>query len=219
MCLKPLDDIRTLIQAAKQRDLETGQLSRIIHRRAHRLHVAIELPQAQAEEALRDFVVRYIEHVPAFIEAIDALTWEAGINDRVAPLLNIACDYFLSPPDLVSDRSHLVALLDEAYLAHRLLEEVNDRFIGYCGIPLAPMDTTRANVVAHELIGEPFANELDQAVLFSAELLLNEYPFEGDNFTRYIEQHRNRGWSEELRRWPCLAADLDIGLRLNSSAG
>ncbi|WP_024461875.1 hypothetical protein [Marinimicrobium sp. LS-A18] len=216
MCLRPLDDIRALIQAAKQQDLETGQLSRIIQRRADRLHVAIQLPPHQAEAALHDFVVRYVEHVPAFIGAIDALTREAGINDRVAPLLNIACDYFLSPPDLVSGRSHLVALLDEAYLAHRLLEEVNDRFIGSCGIPLAPMDTTRANVIAHELIGEPFANELDQAVLFSAELLLNEYPFEGDNFNAYIAQHRDRGWSEELRRWPCLAANLDIGLRLNA---
>lgn len=216
MCLRPMQDIRALIEAAKQTDLETGQLSRIIHRRAARLHVAIQLPPEQAEAVLRDFVVRYVEHVPAFIEAIDALTQEAGINNRVAPLLNIACDYFLSPPDLVSGRSQLVALLDEAYLAHRLLEEVNDRFIGYCGIPLAPMDTTRANVIAHELIGEPFANELDQAVLFSAELLLNEYPFEGDSFEHYVAQHRDRGWSEELRRWPCLATDLDIGLRLSS---
>lgn len=216
MGLRALDDIRALIRSAKQRERASGPLSRMIHRRADQLHVAIQLPAHQTETVLHDFVVRYIEHVPEFIGAIDDITREAGINDRVLPLLNIACDYFLSPPDLVSDRSPLVALLDEAYLAHRLLEEVNDRFIGYCGIPLAPMDTTRANVIAHELIGEPFANELDQAVLFSAELLLSEYPLQGDSFDAYIAQHRDQGWSEELRRWPCLAANLDIGLRLSS---
>lgn len=216
MCLKPLDEIRALIQRAKARDIETGRLSQVLEQRSVRLHEAIKLPPDQAAPALRDFVVRYIEHVPEFIGAIDAMTREAGISHRVEPLLNIACDYFLSPPDLVQDHSQLEALLDEAYLSHRLLEEVNDRFIGHCGIPLAPMDTTRANVIAHELIGEPFANELDQAVLFSAELLLNEHPFEGDNFERYIEQHKSRGWSKELSRWPCLATDLEIDLRFSS---
>ena len=97
-----------------------------------------------------------------------------------------------------------------------MLEEVNDRFISYCGIPLAPLDTTRANVIAHELIGEPFANELDQAVLFSAELLLSEHAFEEASFKHYAAQHRHRRWSEERRRWPCFEADLGIGLRLNS---
>lgn len=215
MPTQPLEQMRALIRDSVARDRESGELQRILERRADHLHEAIRLPQAAAVSTLRDFVVRYVEHVPEFIEAIDHLSREAGIGERVRPLLNIACDYFLSPPDLLNGRRHLVALLDEAYLAHRLLEEVNDRFIGYCGIPLVPMDTTRANVIAHELIGEPFANELDQAVLFSAELLLNEYSFKGKNFERYVARHRDRGWSEELNRWPCLATDLDIDLDFN----
>jgi hypothetical protein len=67
-----------------------------------------------------------------------------------------------------------------------------------------------ANIIAHELIGEPFANELDQAVLFSAELLLNEHKLEGDNVRQYVNQHQHHGWEEELKRWPCLAEDLVI---------
>src|SRR5690606_41595098 len=93
-----------------------------------------------------------------------------------------------------------------------LLDVVNYRFIGYCGLPLAPMDMTRANILAHALIAEPFANELDQAVLFSAQLLLNEYGFSGENFQRFIDAHRPRGWSEELERWPCLTDDLAIAV-------
>jgi hypothetical protein len=211
--MKPkLIRIRRLIENAKQNELASPQLTRLLQLRAQHLHDAIKLPHAEAEQLLAKFVVRYIAQVPEFIEAISEITQEAGIFDGILPLLNIASDYFLTPPDIIGNHSHLEALLDEAYLAHRLLEEVNDRFIGYCGIPLAPMDMTRANVIAHELIGEPYANELDQAVLFSAELLLNEYSFAGESFQHYIALHKSRGWSQELTRWPCLTEDLAIVL-------
>ncbi len=55
----------------------------------------------------------------------------------------------------------LAELLDEAYLAHRLVEELNDRYIACFAEPLLTLDTTRANLLAHQLIGESFANQLD----------------------------------------------------------
>lgn len=212
MMKQKLTDIRQLIDSAKQRELSVPQLTHVLRLRALHLHEAIKLPPREAEQLLAKFVVRYIGLVPEFIAAISEITQEAGIYDGILPLLNIASDYFLAPPDIIGEHSQLEALLDEAYLAHRLLEEVNDRFIGYCGIPLAPMDMTRANVIAHELIGEPYANELDQAVLFSAELLLNQYSFAGESFQHYIALHKSRGWSQELQRWPCLTEDLAIVL-------
>lgn len=211
----PVSHIREIITHAREQDKDSAQLLSRLETRATHLHEAIKLPGDRAASMLADFVVRYIEQVPNFIEAITHIAREAGIYEGVEPLLNIACDYFLSPPDIIVDHRHLETLLDEAYLAHRLLEEVNDRFIGYCGIPLAPMDMTRANVIAHELIGEPFANELDQAVLFSAELLLNEYRFGGENFQAYVAAHKTRGWSAELERWPCLTDDLSITIQFD----
>lgn len=211
-----LMQIRELISTAKQDNANTAELSRLLHLRVNQLHGAIKLPPREADILLTNFVVRYIDQVPDFIDAIREMAIEAGIYEGVSPLLTIATDYFLSPPDIIGSHNQLEALLDEAYLAHRLLEEINDRFIGYSGIPLAPMDMTRANVIAHELIGEPFANELDQAVLFSAELLLNQYSFSGENFQQYITLHKHRGWSEELKRWPCLAEDLSIVLQFGS---
>jgi hypothetical protein len=212
-----LSHIRQLIDTARQRDQASTQLSQLLAIRTNHLHEAIKLPSQEAEALLAEFVIRYIAQVPEFIEAISEITKEAGIFDGILPLLNIASDYFLTPPDIIGQHNHLQALLDEAYLAHRLLEEVNDRFIGYCGIPLAPMDMTRANVIAHELIGEPYANELDQAVLFSAELLLNQYSFAGESFQHYIALHKSRGWSQELKRWPCLTEDLAIVLDFSNS--
>jgi len=207
-----ISHIRQLIDEASQQDRATSQLRNLLAMRVTQLHDAIKLPPEEAADLLAEFVIRYIGQVPEFIEAISEITLEAGFYDGVVPLLDIASDYFLSPPTIIGNHSHLEAMLDEAYLAHRLLEEINDRFIGYCGIPLAPMDMTRANVIAHELIGEPFANELDQAVLFSAELLLNQYSFAGKNFQDYISTHKKRGWSQEFNRWPCLTQDLAIVL-------
>jgi hypothetical protein len=212
----PLNPIRQLIRQAQEQDSASGKLLEFLECRKKRLHTAIKLPEEQAARGLADFVVRYIKHVPDFIDAIRSMAQEAGIAKDVEPLLKIASDYFMSPPSIVDPHSQLEALLDEAYLAHRLLEEVNDRFMAKSGIPLAPMDMTVANVIAHELIGEPFANELDQAVLFSAELLLNEHDFESANITDYVNAHRDRGWTEELERWPCLVEDLSISVEFDT---
>ena len=214
----PLNPIRQLIQQAQEQDSATGKLLEFVECRKRRLHNAIKLPEQQAAKGLADFVVRYIKHVPDFIDAIRSMAKEAGIDKDVEPLLKIASDYFISPPSIIDSHSQLEALLDEAYLAHRLLEEVNDRFMAKSGIPLAPMDMTVANVIAHELIGEPFANELDQAVLFSAELLLNEHGFEGANITHYVNVHRDKGWTEELERWPCLVEDLSIRVEFDTES-
>ncbi len=211
-----ISHIRQLIDNARNQDCATSQLRSLLALRLKQLHDAIKLPPEEAADFLAEFVIRYIGQVPEFIEAISEISREAGIYDGVVPLLNIASDYFISPPTIIGGHQQLEAMLDEAYLAHRLLEEINDRFISYCGIPLAPMDMTRANVIAHELIGEPYANELDQAVLFSAELLLNQYSFGGKDFQDYISTHKRRGWSQELQRWPCLAEDLAIVLDFSS---
>ena len=209
-----MNSIKQIIIQAKSQANAREKLLDFLQKRRPFLHSSILLPE-NSVEPLADFVERYISHVPDFIDAIQEIIQEAKIEQEVQPIITVAANYFLSPPDLIKDPRHLVGLLDEAYLSHRLLEEVNDRFMAQSGIPLAPMDMTMANIIAHELIGEPFANELDQAVLFSAELLLNEHSLEGDNVRQYVSQHLNRGWDEELKRWPCLADDLSIDVEFN----
>jgi hypothetical protein len=205
-----MNSIRNIILQAKSKANSQEKLIEFLNKRRPLLHSSILLPNDQDVKSLVDFVDRYISHVPDFIEAIQTITQEAKIEKDVQPILTVASNYFLSPPDLIKESSHLLALLDESYLAHRLLEEINDRFMAKTGIPLTPMDNTMANLIAHELIGEPFANLLDQAVLFSAELLLNENKMESESIRDYIETHKNHGWSDEIKRWPCLADKLAI---------
>lgn len=207
--------IRDAIEESIEYQQGVTSLVDYLAEKAPSLHTAISLPEDSAPLRLADFVVRYIEHVPDFIEAIYEIFREACLLSKIKPLLDVATGYFLNPPSLVHRDNPLEALLEEAYLAHRLLEEINDRFILHCNQPLVPMDTTRANLIAHELIGEPFANELDQAVLFSAELLLSEYDFSDTAFEKFFARHKKSGWSVELSRWPCLAADRSVFLNFN----
>lgn len=205
--------IREIIRGVRAEPGQLARLRSLVKESIPRLHDAIQLPARNGDAALADFVFRYIEHVPNFIDALRGLTREAGIYNYASIFLLQAEDFLLHPPDIVASRPGIDSLLHEAYLAHRLIEEVNDRVVARCGIPLAPMDMTRANLIIHQLIGEPFANDLDFVVLYSTESHMDkEALMENDAFHRFVNEHKTRGWQAELDRWPCLAEDLSINL-------
>ena len=211
--------IRETIKVAKQREQEHGNLRRWISIQLPEMHNSIRLPDNNAEDALLDFSTRYIEQVPDFVEAIANITQKANVFGYVDTFLDIATDFFIHPPQIVSNHKGLAGLLDEAYLAHRFIEEINDRFIGYCGAPLSPMDMTVANLVVHDLIGEPFANQLDTAVQFTIEMQSDrEAIFKSKEFLNYLKTAQQREWKSELEQWPCLARDLSISLELGNQA-
>jgi hypothetical protein len=58
---------------------------------------------------------------------------------------------------------------------------------------LIPLDTTVANVIAHQLIGEDFANQLDEAVHHAVDEMLNEESFALESVEAYREQTHQPG--------------------------
>lgn len=222
MSIENIKDIRATIELAKQFEQDSGSFIQLLLKHADNLPSSINLAKAANKDeaciALQELVEHYVDHVPDFLEAVYLIAEQAGINADIEPFLKIAEDYFLKPPGVIDGHQGLDALMDEAYLAHRLIEELNDRFISQCGIPLAPMDMTRANVIIHYLIGEPFANELDQIVQYAADSLVQaEHIFTAPRFQKYAQDHKARGWSEELKRWPCLTQDLSVELKIGDS--
>lgn len=210
--------IRESIAVARNTEAEKHSLELYLLGRLPGLHHSIHLPEANPAQTLLDFVVRYIEHVPDFIEALTELTKSAGIYQYTKTFLRIAEDYFLKPPELINDRTGLQRLIDEAYLAHRLIEEVNDRIALVYGIPLAPLDTTLSNIIVHDILGDDFANQLDLAVHYAIEALFNtDSLVHNPSFKKYITKHKLNGWDDVLARWPCLAEDSAISLLLDSS--
>ena len=206
--------LRKLIQSAHQHEAATGQLARQLNTQLERLHPSIRLPIEDAQGVLERFVAAYIEQVPELLDAADAVAREAGIDAQIKPVLKIAEEYFLQPQALLNGHDGLGGLLDEAYLAHRLVEEMNDRYIGQFGQALIPMDTTVANLIAHQLIGEEFANQLDDTVHQTVEAMLNPSRFDPALLQAYREQLEDPQVIAAWQNWPCLSRYLGVELAL-----
>ncbi|WP_137973866.1 hypothetical protein [Pseudomonas sp. F(2018)] len=206
--------LRDQIQRALVHETSTGDLARQLDSQLDRLHPTIQLPTRDARGVLERFVAAYVEQVPDVLDAANAVAREAGIEAQVKPVLKLAEQFFLSPPSIMEGHQGLDALLDEAYLAHRLVEEVNDRYIAHLGQPLIPLDTTVANVIAHQLIGEPFANQLDEAVHHAVEEMLGEQVFQQDSVQEYRARLSNPQTVAAWQNWPCLSRQLGVELGL-----
>ncbi len=207
--------IRESIDHAIEHEAKSHSLRIYVATQIPKLHHAIGLPDSDSPEALIGFLNRYIEHVPDFLDALIDIAQSAGIYPFIEKLIHVAQSYFKHPPDLVGDHQGLLALVDEAYLAHRLMEEVNDRVLMLCGIPLIPMDMSFSNIIVHALLGDEFANQLDIAVHFSMESLFEDFSIDDNaEFKAYVALHKAQGWTELLHEWPCLAGDSSIVLNL-----
>lgn len=206
--------LRQLIDRAHQHEATSGLLARQLDNQLARLHPAIQLPSKDARGVLARFVAAYIAQVPELLDAANAVAEKAGIGTQINPVLKIAEEYFLQPPAFISGHEGLDGLLDEAYLAHRLVEEVNDLYIGQFGQPLIPLDTTVANLIAHQLIGESFANQLDEAVHQTVEALLNPAHFDQALIAAYREQLEDPQVVAAWQSWPCLSRQLGVELTL-----
>ena len=209
--------LQQTIGVAKAHELETGQLTQLLEARISDLHRAIQLPANNSVPALLNFIIRYIEHVPEFIEAVVDIADEAGIRDTIEPVIEVACGFFLEPPQWLEQEAGLVALMDQAYLAHRLIEEVNDRYMGNFGAPLVPMDMTRSNLIIHHLIGESFANRLDSQIHAAVNRIVRRDQGRSKP-SIFTDRCRSRNTARELTRWPCLNDTLSINLMLDGQS-
>lgn len=206
--------LREQIHQALAHEAASGALARQLQGQLAKLHPTIQLPASDARGVLERFVAAYIEQVPDVLDAANSVAREAGIEEQIKPVLKLAEQFFLSPPSVMEGHQGLDALLDESYLAHRLVEEVNDRYITHLGQPLIPLDTTVANLIAHQLIGEPFANQLDEAVRHAMDGLLDDSVFQQSSVQDYRARLSSPQTLAAWQSWPCLSRQLGVELGL-----
>ena len=204
--------LREQILRAQQHEADTGLLARQLEATLPHLHTAIHLPELDKNAVMTRFVSAYIAQVPDLLDAAYEVAREAGIESQIKPVLKIAEQFFLQPPALMAGHVGLESLLDEAYLAHRLVEEVNDLYIKHFQQPLIPLDTTVANLIAHQLIGETFANQLDEVVHHAVDEMLNDESFALESVEAYREKLISPQTGAAWKRWPCLSKQLGVGL-------
>lgn len=209
--------LREQIKREQEHEAATGQLLRQLESQLPHLHPTIDLPDVDGRGVLTRFVSAYIDQVPDLLDAAFNVAQEAGIEDQIKPVLKIAEQFFLAPPAIMAGHHGLESLLDEAYLAHRLVEEVNDLYIMHLGRPLIQSDTTVASVIAHNLIGEAFANQLDEAVHHAVDELLNEDSFSLESVEAYRERLSSPDTEAAWKRWPSLSRQLGVGLEMENN--
>ena len=208
--------IREQILCAQEHEADTGLLARQLETKLPHLHTAIRVPEEAHSKNLvmTRFVSAYIDQVPALLEAANEVAREAGIESQITPVLKIAEQFFVQPPAVMNGHVGLEGLLDEAYLAHRLVEEVNDLYIKHFNQPLIPLDTTVANLIAHQLIGESLANQLDEVVHHALDRMLDDECFALESVEAYRDKLTSPDTGAAWKRWPCLSKQLGVGLNL-----
>lgn len=161
---------QTLIQV-RQSEQCSLELRHFLQDKITHLHRAIHLPEQERIEVLAGFVMHYVEQVPEQLKTLARalLQVEALLNSEY--FLQIACDFFTHRPELIERDGGWPTLLAEAYVAHRVIEEIYDRAAIQGYFPSISKATVHANVIVHTVLGESFANQLDGAVLYAVERL------------------------------------------------
>ena len=199
MCVQK---IRSIINQAEQEEEQGEYLKTWISNTMGNIHQAIELPNENAVDALTAFITAYVRHVPEFLNIIQSAARESGLDKTLWPILHLVENYFTNPPERRTRSQGLEKLVDEAYLAHRVFEELNDQFCRHTGIPLIPVDLTTANLIVHSIIGERFANQLDELVHISIHSVLDddEEVFESDGFLNHMDE-QEKYWDQGWHHW------------------
>lgn len=210
------DMLQKLIQKSVAQEQQTGQLHQILQQRIETVESIVQLPELEALERLYEFVIRYIEQVPQMLEDLHQGAVEAGLLNYVSPILEVVEGFFMAPPEELSEVTGLAALMDEAFLAHRLFEEVNDTYIMRVGQPMIPFDMTMSNVIVHTLIGEPFANDLEQIVTLAAKGIFGEEKAyeENDKFLAFMDKKENDNLVKIAQSWPCMSKLMGLDSHL-----
>ncbi len=189
-------------------------LEGVIEQRIELVSALFAIPQSHAHRVIYQFVHEYIASCPDLFCAFDNLGEITNIPSYTQPFLHKAYDFFFINHPAIDKMTGCHALLSKAYLFHRMLEELNDRVMVERQHPLAPVDISHTNLIAHTLIGDEDANLLDQTILIELELINVTLKNKVDNIfsneeakkqTAYLKK---QGWSDVLNRWPILGKDL-----------
>lgn len=202
--------ISSQIQAALVSEQQDHLLRNVLQSRYPLVARLVELEEEQAGEQLLNFIILYIEAVPRLLNELEQAAKEVGLRPAISPLINIAQDFFSLSARTLGPRSGLTAMMVKAYLAHRLLEEVMDVCLYNTGESILPVDMTFTNVIVHTLIGEPFANDMDDLVNEAISRLLQpEFNGHKDSAS-YLAQLAKTNLVHVFQQHPSLSGEAGL---------
>ncbi|PFG10525.1 hypothetical protein ATI45_2976 [Marinobacter sp. LV10MA510-1] len=205
-----------IIDTARCREARSGAFLRHLQLRAQALPMCISFNSRAPASCLFQFSVEYIETAPRLIHAVDTCARDAGHEGLFTPFLDAAIRFFTNPSVLLSRYIGLDGLLISAYLCHRLMEDMYDNNHSFRRSQLVDLEATRANLLVHELIGEPFANELDDAVAITVRQIAGSPDYYDLNLDPFVAQANNAAWDSMRQYWENLLVRNHIRFTLGN---
>ena len=190
-----------IIDQARRQEARSCAFLRQMKEKAARLPGSVVVDGYQPATSLFQFAVEYIEMAPRLIECVDACAREAGKTELFQPFVDAAIRYFTQPSVLLVRYDGLDGLLIRAYLCHRLMEEMHDNNRSIRASELIDLEATRANLLVHELIGEPFANELDDAITVTVLQIAGTPDYYNLDLDPFVDQVNNQAWDWMRQYW------------------
>ncbi len=207
-----------IIDQARRKEARSGTFLRQMKEKASRLPTSVTVDGYNPATCLFQFAIEYIEMAPRLIECVDACAREAGIQDLFQPFIDAAARYFTQPSVLLVRYDGLDGLLIRAYLCHRLMEEMHDNNRSIRASELIDLEATRANLLVHELIGEPFANELDDSITITVLQIAGTPDYYSLDLEPFVNQVNNRAWDWMRQFWEHLLERNHIHFSLSPGA-
>jgi hypothetical protein len=186
-------------------------LAAYLNERIGHLHQAIRLREGDGATALATFIERYVALVPEFIEVFEDFLASAGISGEIKRQIATAQEFLHVPVDIRTSAEDLEAKMYQAYLAHRLLEELNDVLNAHYNCRVIPVDMTRSNLIVHHIIGEPFANKIDGAIQLLNDKLIASLR-KDHALAEKLHTYTNTLSQDPSLRYPCLTESSNIRL-------
>lgn len=110
------------------------------------------------------FICDYIEQVPYMIKIAVTSAANVGLEKEIDCILTAVLSYWDNDNDVIPDHMGVIGLMDDAYCSLSLLQSVSDHYRLQTGKFMFPADLTTANQAMREIIGEPYAAELDRFI-------------------------------------------------------
>lgn len=183
-------NVELQIASALEFEHQSHALENALQARHSLISRLVDVDEVTAGKQLLDFVLLYIRSVPDLLDDFSTTAQQIGLNSSVDALVDLATSFLNFSPEKLGIRSGVTALMVKAYLANRLLEEINDACQHRIGKSMIPVDMTITNTIIHSIIGEPFANDLDALVDTAVEGLLSQHQEVTDSFMHQIT-HNN----------------------------
>lgn len=123
---------------------------------------------------VKTLLLRYISQVPDMLKGMLQAADHVGFRLQVESTLGICEKYFLNKPLNRERPKGVQNLLMDAYVAYRVIEEVNAHFVMRMGLPLIALDMSETTKIVRGLIPYTLASKLDSLVLAKVDKCLTE---------------------------------------------